>query len=177
MPFECIGQSDHGMTGGLRPWDVRHAEPGTVDIRMSAPRSDPPLPTRHILIVATVAAALVSIRFVMLGAWPVLIFSILDIGGLAVALVLFARSQPPREHLRISRDRIALIRFDERGRSASCTLPTFWTKVETISRSEVDCAVYLVFRQQRVAIARCLSDAERRELAPQISKALCACRG
>lgn len=173
MPFECRGGDGSHQFG---PWDPERIEAGTIDIRISAPRSSLPVSARRVLLAAAVVAGLVSIRFVLIGAWPVLLFSLLDIGGLAVALILFGRSQPQRERLLIDREKIALVRYDASGRSATSTLPTFWTRVETVSRSEVDCSLYLVFQQRRVAVARCLSDAERRALAPQINQALGKCR-
>lgn len=176
MPVTYAGFEGDAACSRSGPWDRNHVEPGTVEIRMSAPRSEIPKPARNVLLVIMTASVLMSLRFVMLGAWPVLIFSLLDIGALVTALYLFGRSKPQQERLQIAVDRIALIRADERGRTHQIDFPPFWTKLETISRSEADCQLFLVFRHRRVPIANCLSASERLKIAPKIAAALAFAR-
>lgn len=154
------------------PWDRDYLAPGTVEIRMRAPRSKLPEGGRQALIIAGAAAALFSLRFLLLGAWPVLIFSVLDIGALAVALHIFNKSQVPEERLRIHDGEVELIRSDGRGRRTRVSLPAFWTRLEMQERSEVQCNLWLVSRQRRYPIALCISDRERRRIAPRIRAAL-----
>jgi Integral membrane protein len=119
------------------PWNS-HAH-NNVEIHMIAPRSALPVKGYYLLIAAGIAAGLVSLRFVLLGAWPVLVFSLLDIGALAVALSVFNKSPVPQERLRIHDGEIELVRSDSRGRQTRITLPAFWTRLEMSGRSEVDC--------------------------------------
>lgn len=144
----------------------------SVEIHMVAPRSALPVKGQYLLIAAGIAAALVSLRFVLLGAWPVLIFSLLDIGALAVALYVFNKSPVPQERLRVQDGEIELVRSDSRGRQTRITLPAFWTRLEMSGRSEVDCDLWLAFRQQRHPIGQCVSAEDRRRLAPRIRAAL-----
>ena len=176
MPVTYAGFGDDAVPVGVGPWDRDHVAPGTVEIRMSAPRSEIPRPARHVLLASMAVSILMSLRFVMLGAWPVLIFSLLDIGALLTALVLFSRSRPQQERLQIAVDRIALIRADDAGRTRQIDFPPFWTRLETISRSEADCQLFLVFRHRRVPIANCLSASERLSIAPKIAAALATAR-
>lgn len=157
-------------TAKPRPWDSP-AEDG-FEIRMTAPRSALPVQGKYLLVGAGIVAALVSLRFVLLGAWPVLIFSVLDIGALAVALRVFGKGPVPEERLRIRDGQIELIRLDTRGRHSRLTLPAFWTRLETTGRSEVDCDLWLVFRRERHRIGQFVSSAERSRLAPRIAAAL-----
>jgi len=174
MPVVTGDELPNNRAAPHRPWDRDYVAPGAVEIRMRAPRSAIPSGGRKALIIAGAAAALLSLRFLLLGAWPVLIFSALDIGALAVALHVFSRSLTPEERLRICDGQVELIRSDSRGRSTRLLLPAFWTRLEVTSRSETDCNLWLVFRQQRHPIGLCISDRERRAAAPRIREALAA---
>lgn len=176
MPVTYAGLDDDAAPRRTDPRDHDHVAPGTVEIRMSAPRSEIPKPARKVLLAIIAASILLSLRFVMLGAWPVLIFSLLDIGALLTALYLFGRGRPQQERLQIAVDRIALIRADETGRTRRIEFPPFWTRLETISRSEADCQLFLVFRHRREPIASCLSASERLSIAPRIAAALATAR-
>ncbi|WP_414711566.1 DUF2244 domain-containing protein [Sphingobium sp. UBA5915] len=156
------------------PWDATAED--SLEIRMTAPRSSLPIRGKYLLIAAGIAAVLVSLRFVAIGAWPVLIFSVLDIGALAVALHLFNRSPVSEERLNIRDGQIELVRFDGRGRQTQVTLPAFWTRLEKTGRSEIDCDLWLVFRRERHRIGQFVSSAERLRLAPRIAAALQAAR-
>lgn len=156
------------------PWGI--ASTGAFEIRLVAPRSPLSLEGKLLLGGAAFAAALVSLRFLLLGAWPVLVFSVLDLGGLAVALILFRRRPVPEERLRIHGDRLELTRIDHHGRRTEILLPVFWTRLETGSRSELDFELWLVLRRERHRIGRFVSAAERRAIAPRLHAALRAAR-
>lgn len=72
------------------------------------------------------------------GAWPVLLFAVLDLGALFVALHLFNRSPVPEERLCVRSHNVELIRSDHRGRRSRITLLTFWTGPEAPGRSGAD---------------------------------------
>ncbi|WP_070154992.1 DUF2244 domain-containing protein [Sphingobium phenoxybenzoativorans] len=157
------------------PWD--RAAGDAAEIRMVSPRSTLPFPGRYLLIAASATAALVSLRFVLLGAWPVLIFSMLDIGALAVALHIFNRSPVPEERLRVVGGQVELERMDGRGRRSRITLPAFWTRLEASGRTELDHELWLVFRRERHRIGQCVSADERRAIEPRIRAILEHARG
>jgi len=159
------------------PWDARGLPADAVEIRMVAPRSAMPPAGRYMLLALGIAGALLSLRFLMLGAWPVLLFSVLDIGALAIALHMFDRSAVPEERLRVRDNEIELVRSDHRRREKRIVLPAFWTRLEISGRSGVDHNLWLVFRQQRHPIGLCVSAEERRNLEPQIRAALASARG
>lgn len=156
------------------PWDT--STEAAFKMRLVAPRSPFSLEGKLLLGGAAFAAILVSLRFLLLGAWPVLVFSILDLGGLAVALILFRKRPVPEECLRIRGDRLELTRIDHHRRRTEIVLPVFWTRLETGSRSELDFELWLVLRRERHRIGRFVSAAERRALAPRLQAALRAAR-
>lgn len=170
MPYVC--QSSGGANSAKGPWDPTYYGASRPAISMTAPRSALPWSAKRILWIAVAVSAVMSLRFAMIGAWPVLIFSVLDIGGLYVALHMFSRSRPPEERLQFHSDRIELERIDAKGRSSKIALPAYWTRLETQERPDGDCRLWLVFRQERHPIGICLGAAERRAIAPQIQHAL-----
>ena len=167
-PYQNPGQMQHAR----RPWDPAYCAAKGPVIRMTAPRSALPWNAKQLLLIAAVVSAALSLRFALLGAWPVLIFSALDIGGLYVALHMFSRSRPPEERLKFHSDRIELERIDPRGRTSKITLPAYWTRLDIQGLPDGDFRLWLVFRQERQPIGLCLSAADRRAIAPQIQHAL-----
>lgn len=158
----------------IGPWGSnRLAE---TQIRMVAPRSALPVRERYAVIAAGVAAAMISLRFILIGAWPVAIFALLDIGALLVALHVFARSPVPEERISLIDGRLELVGCDGRGRRQRITLPAFWTRLEASGRSELDCDLWLVFRGERHPIGRCVAAADRRALIPLIEALLARAR-
>lgn len=135
-----------------------------------------PIPNSYILAGVGVVAALLSVRFVMLGAWPVLVFALLDIGALAVAFYVFSRRPVPEELISLIGDQVVILRSDGQGKAHRLALPAFWTRLEVTSHSEVQCDLHLVFRQGRHPIGSCVSAAERRSLIPRIEALLARAR-
>jgi uncharacterized membrane protein len=170
MPSLC--QSSGGENSAKGPWDPAYYPASGPAISMTGPRSALPWSARRILWVAVAVSAVLSLRFAMIGVWPVLIFSVLDIGGLYVALHMFSRSRPPEERLQFHSDRIEFERINAKGRSSKIALPAYWTRLETQERPDGNCRLWLVFRQERHPIGTCLGATGRRAIAPQIQHAL-----
>lgn len=167
--------SPAGWTG-IKPDPWGAARLNDMEIRIVAPRSTLPIPSRHILVAAAIAAGLLSLRFMLIGAWPVLVFAVLDIGALAVALHVFARRPIPEERIALVNGQLEITRIDGGGRSDRVELPAFWTRLEASGRSELDCDLHLVVRQRRHPIGLCVSAAERRSLIPRIEALLSKAR-
>ncbi|HTU09746.1 MAG TPA: DUF2244 domain-containing protein [Allosphingosinicella sp.] len=155
-----------------RPWDPDYVAPGTLDLRIASPRSPIPSAGRWMLVLVIVAGLLLSLRFALLGAWPVMVFALLDVGALALALAVFVRTRPAEERLRIGEGRVLLTGVDRRGRTTRLELPSWWTRLEIEDRSETDCRLWLVHRGTRHPVGLCVGVAERRALAPRIAAAL-----
>jgi len=132
-----------------------------------------PLPAIHMMIAAGVALLLLSIRFVAIGAWPVAIFSLINIILLAGAIIVFRRRPPPAEQLSLSGGELVWHGSDGR----TVTMPTFWARLETVERSPVDVTLWLRFRRERHQVGQCLAQYERREVADVLDRALRDARG
>lgn len=146
---------------------------GAFELHMQANRSSLPFPTHYVVVAAGIVLALLSIRFVALGAWPVAIFSLIDIGLLAGAFHIFARRSPPTERLSLRDGEVVWCASDGR----EIAMPAYWAKFEAEERAPLDLTLWLRFRQDRHQAGQCLSLDERREVAGLIHKALGDVRG
>jgi uncharacterized membrane protein len=83
----------------------------------------------------TLAGAMVAIsmmiglRFLLLGAWPVLVFSLLEVPLLGVLLAINLRRARASELILLDRQSITVTRTDPAGRRQSFTLPAAWLQI------------------------------------------------
>lgn len=143
-----------------------------MEIVMTEPRSRLSRGEIALLVAVVAAAALLSLRFVILGAWPVAAFGVADVGLLMLATFIFRTGRPLQECLRVSGREIALIRSDRRGRSSRIVFPAGWTRLATSTKEGVGCDLWLVYRQQHYPVGLCVSASERQRLEPAIRAAL-----
>ncbi|MBA4040336.1 MAG: hypothetical protein C0474_00745 [Sphingobium sp.] len=146
---------------------------GAFDLHMQANRSTMPLPVIHVMIAAGITLLLLSARFVVIGAWPVAIFSLFDIALLTGARVIFRRRPPPAEQVSLRGNELVWHGSDGR----TVTMPAFWARIETVERSPIDLTLWLRFRGERHQVGKCLALYERREVAEVLDRALRDARG
>jgi uncharacterized membrane protein len=112
---------------------------------MSTPLSYAPVPVFEALIVphrsmtlrsaAMVAGAMVllsaaiAVRFLLLGAWPVLIFSLFEVPLLGVLLAINIRRARASELILLDRQTVTVTQTDPRGRRQNFSLPAAWLQV------------------------------------------------
>lgn len=115
------------------------------------------------------AAAVGSVVFAMMGAWPVA-------GFLGAELLLAAwliarhskRSAAAIEEVALEGGRVVVRARDTRGRETRAELDAYWARLER----PADGRVLLVSRQRRVEVGRFLSDEERDAFAAALADAL-----
>ena len=142
------------------------------ELRMQANRSLTPRSRTHIWLAGSVVLLTFSLRFVILGAWPVAIFALADIALLGCALLAFDRCPAMTERLSLDDGVLNLCGGD--GRAVS--MPAYWTRLETVERTPLDLSLWLRFRGERYPLGMCLALHERREVAARIGRALDTCR-
>jgi uncharacterized membrane protein len=71
----------------------------------------------------------IGMRFLLLGAWPVLLFSLLEIPMLGVLLALNLRESRASELILLDQRQITVTRTDAGGHQTSFSLPTAWLRV------------------------------------------------
>ncbi|WP_448664113.1 DUF2244 domain-containing protein [Sphingomonas sp. CJ20] len=177
MAYQLAGLGDREAAQGYRG----AADPAAVTQRsfrldMVSNRSFMPERTNLILLGLGALLALMSLRFALLGAWPVALFSLIDLALLGGALYAFRRSQVPRETLTIADGRIVHVATDAQGHRHQAEVPAYWARLESIERTPLDLSLWLRFRDQRHPIGLCLGLDERREVARILDRAIRECR-
>ncbi len=117
-------------------------------------------------------ALLVSVRFCMLGAWPVLPFSAIEVGLVLLMLHLNTRQARASELILLTETELRIVRTEPSGHRWERVLRSGWLSV---SLQERDGRVpRLVLRRHNVSeeIGQALGEAEKRDLAARLTLAL-----
>jgi uncharacterized membrane protein len=136
-------------------------------------RSLGPGSIRIVMTLCCLAAAAVSIPFLVLGVWPVAGFFGLDLLALFVAFRLNVRDARAFEEVVLTPVELMFRRVSHRGRRLEWRFNPVWTSLHKEHDDEFGLQkLALVSRGRRVVIARELSPPEREEFAAQFGKAL-----
>ena len=113
-----------------------------------------------------------SLRFLVLGLWPVIPFMIADVALLAWALRANYRSGGRRERLVLAGDELTLTRVSPLGEEQVEVLEPFFTRVQIEETPLGDVHLFLAARGRRLLVGHFLSAPERREVGAVIREAL-----
>ena len=117
-------------------------------------------------------AALTMLRFLLIRAWPVIGFSVVEVGLAVVLLRLNARRGRQTELVLLSDSTLEVVRTDASGRKQSQCLSPAWLNVVLEEVPGRVPRLLLVAREQRQEIAAALGEAEKRDLAAALRAAL-----
>jgi uncharacterized membrane protein len=151
-------------------------KPAIFDLELRPNRS---MPERHFwAMMAGVALIflLMGLRFLLLGAWPILPFMIADIALLWWAMRASYRSGRASEHLRLDSDGLELVRVAAHGPIRRTRIEPHWARVELEELGADQNRLWLTARGERHGIGTFLSPGERAELARVIEAGLVAFR-
>ena len=161
---------------------MRHADSPIQDTPLFEALISPNRSLSHrgkirLLAVLTAGCALMAVRAVSLGAWPVAAFGVVELGLAGLLFWLHARSQKQTELLLLSRDSFRLIHTGPDGTRRQATLPLRWLAVELEERAGRVPGLYVRCRGEQMElrrheIARVLGDAEKRDLAASLQEAV-----
>ena len=117
-------------------------------------------------IVAGVAAAMLlgMARFVMLGAWPVAAFGMIDVGLLAWALAASAKAARAVEALRLDGDALTFAATGADGVRRIARIEPARARVELEALAPRGNRLFLADGGQRIAVGQFLTAAEREEV-------------
>ncbi len=116
--------------------------------------------------------ALTAFRFWLIGAWPVVVFSVVEVGLAVLLLRINASRARASEMILLTDNALRVVRTTAAGRREERALPPTWLNValeETPGRAP---RLFLVARGVREEIGAPLGEAERRDLARALSEAL-----
>jgi uncharacterized membrane protein len=116
--------------------------------------------------------ALISLRFLLIHAWPVIAFSVVEV-GLAIALLWFnLRRGRETEMIVLTESALDILRTDRAGRTQSERLLHGWLNVEVAEQPGRIPRLLLVARGQAREIGASLGETEKRSLAQALRSAL-----
>ena len=84
-----------------------------------------------------VLSAAVALRFMVLGAWPVVVFSLLEAPLIGVLLAINIRRARASELIMLNPRELVVIRTDSAGRRRQVSLPAAWLRVDLDAQREI----------------------------------------
>jgi uncharacterized membrane protein len=115
---------------------------------------------------------LVSVRLWMLGAWPVLPFSVLEVGLVLLMLHLNTRQARASELILLSETELRIVRTDPSGKRRETVLPSGWLSVSLRERQGRVPSLVLSRHGRSEEIGQVLGDQAKRDLAASLAGAL-----
>ncbi len=109
-----------------------------------------------------------GLRFLVLGAWPILPFMALDVGLLWWAFRANYAAGKGHERVVLAGERLELLRVNAQGAERRFGFEPLWTRVLVEETPLGDVKLWLTARERRVSVGRFLSPKERREVAAVI---------
>jgi len=147
-----------------------------LDLTLTPNRSFDRQHVRWVLGAVGLVFFLGGLRFLALGAWPILPFMALDLALLWWAFRASYASGRGHERLVLEDDRLELLRVSPRGAERRLRFEPLWTRVLLEETPLGDVRLWLAARGQRVSVGRFLSPGERREVGEVIRAGLEAYR-
>jgi uncharacterized membrane protein len=119
-----------------------------------------------------VGSLFVTSLMAALGAWPVIGFNGADVTLAILLLWLNVRAARARELLQLTDQKFLITRTDVRGRRVQISVPPYWLNVVLQERAGTVPKLLLTSRGKAVEVARQLGEAQKRDLAAALTRAL-----
>jgi uncharacterized membrane protein len=114
----------------------------------------------------------VGLRFWFLGAWPVLLFGVAEVGLVLLMLILNMRQARATELVLLTEAEVRVIRTGQKGRRRETVLASAWLSVALEERGGRVPKLVLRRHGISVEIAQALGEAAKRDLAAALTRAL-----
>jgi len=135
-------------------------------------RSLSPRGLRMLIALITTSSALTTLRFLLLHAWPVVAFSVVEVAFAILLLRLNARRARQSELVLLTEAGLRLVRTDVSGRKQTEDLPHGWLNVVLEDVPGRVPRLLLVARELHREFGASLGEAEKRDLAAALREAL-----
>ena len=147
----------------------------TLDLTLTPNRSFDPRHTRWLIAAVGGLFFLGALRFLALGAWPIIPFMVADVVLLAWAFRANYAAARGHERVTLRDDELTLARVSAAGVERRFGCEAYWTRVEIEETPAGDAHLWLATRDRRVRVG-VLSAPERRAVGATISQALATYR-
>lgn len=141
-----------------------------------AHRSLPKKSFNRMIMILAAFCVFAAIRFIMIGAWPVVIFVGIDLIALWLAFFFNYRAAKAFETVQLTDKDLLLTRVSTNGRVATWRFEPYWVSVKLRERGEDDNELYLRSHGESVYFGDCLLADERRAFKVALENALATWR-
>ena len=166
----------HGVAAAGSPAQHDYHAQVLLDLTLTPNRSFSRRHTRWLIATVGGVFFLGSLRFLALGAWPVIPFMVADLALLAWAFRANTAAARGHERVMLLGDALTLARVSAQGVERRFGFPAYWTRVEIAETPAGDAALWLAANGRRVRVGSFLSAPERRAVGATIAAALAAYR-
>jgi uncharacterized membrane protein len=157
---------------GPAPVEPAPVDPVLFEAVIVPHRSLSPRGLRWLIGLICALCGLTAFRFWLIGAWPVMVFSAVEV-GLAVLLLLVNASRARAREMILLTDRtLRVVRTTAAGRRQERELPPTWLNVALEEAPGRAPRLVLVARGVREEVGAALGEAERRDLARALEAAV-----
>jgi len=143
-----------------------------LDLTLTPNRSFSRRHTRWLILAVGGVFFLGALRFLALGAWPIIPFMVADVALLAWAFRANYAAARGHERLTLAGDDLTLARVSAHGVERRYGFEAYWTQVEIEETPAGDAHLWLAARGRRVRVGGFLSAPERRDVGATIAAAL-----
>lgn len=119
----------------------------------------------------TVLTTAVALRFWLLGAWPVVVFSAVEAPLVLLLLMINLRRARASELIMLSAQALTVVRTDPAGRRQQASLPSAWLRIDLYSGRGI-ARVMLSSHGRDCEVGAFLHEAEKLSLFAALSEAL-----
>lgn len=168
--YEIVDQADAPETPRAQLPDYE------LNLKLFPQRSLKPEHFSKMLLVLIVICTLASIRFIIVGAWPVVFFLGADVLALWFAFFLSYRRGRVFETVQLSKTDLIISKCDARGGFTSVRFEPYWATVSLNTVGAEKNILTVSHHEKTVEIGDFLVPHERHQLAATISEALQAWR-
>lgn len=127
---------------------------------------------RRMMIVVGVITALSAVRFLVLGAWPVAFFFVLDAALLYGAFRLNYASAKEYEEVQLNEEELVIRRISARGKEEQIRFEPYWVRLELETFGEEENKLWLRSHGKRLLLGHFLTPEERLEIKAVIEDGL-----
>jgi len=147
-----------------------------LDLTLTPNRSFGPTPTRWLIGGVGGFFLLSGLRFLALGAWPILPFMVIDVGLLWWAFRTNNAAGRGHERVILADHALTVLRVSRHGEEQRFGFDPYFARVQIEETPLGDAELFLAARGRRVRVGGFLSAPERREVGAVIAAALTAYR-
>lgn len=163
---------EKAQTGAEENGDETREGPLLLDLLLYPQRS---LRRRHfnrLLLIIIGICGLASMRFYIVGAWPVAAFLLLDIVALWLAFFVSYRRGRLRETIQLSETDLIITRTLPNGKLMSWRFEPYWVKVSLLTLRRDDNSLIVHHHKKKVLLGEFLRPKERQKIAIELQYAL-----